>query len=221
MIRLKLLLLYLLFTHGVQKTAKPSEKDLNASVLLHMKFKEHRHEGIDVPHLIECSGTYIEEQVILTAAHCFEFPNEKVWARGPNDIVGYPVHLVAWDKKKDLAILYTPFKHNYVKLGKMPKRGDYVLNIGSPYNFEFVTSEGIVCLTQFSDAEFGSKFLVTTAMANPGSSGGGAFDKHGRLIGVNTMIVGMFGWNGITLSVNVDTIRQFIEEVKKLSWGGQ
>ncbi len=48
-------------------------------------------------------------------------------------------------------------------------------------------------------------------MCNPGSSGGGAFNESGELIGVNTMIVGIFGWTGITLTVNTETVNEFLD----------
>lgn len=187
--------------------------DMNASVWLHIKIVDgdtgNKTGG-------KCSGTYIGPRTILTAAHCVEKSGIKyVWAKGINDTFGYPVKVTAIDRERDLALLIAPFKHSYVKLGDMPKRGDTVFNIGSPLNFEFVISEGIVSQTEYRNKSYGkAKYLVTTAMANPGSSGGGAFDKKGRLIGVNTMIIAFFGgWNGITMSVNVESIREFLRQV--------
>jgi S1-C subfamily serine protease len=190
-----------------------AQKDLAASVLLHIKeekkvkfgefeFKDYQYYG--------CSGTYIASHVILTAAHCVPKLNDLIWARGPYEVIGYPVHLIYWDKKADLALLDAPFGHPYVKIGLVPDRGDRVLNIGSPEDFEFVESEGTVGPTDFRIRGFTSEYLVTTAMANPGSSGGGAFNDKGELIGVNTMIIGIFGWSGITLAVNTVSINLFL-----------
>jgi len=190
-------------------------KDLKASVLLHTKTVATGKDGRREAHFSGCSGTFIGPYTILTAAHCFETPTTMVWARGPYEAVGYPVHLVAWDKKKDLALLDVPFKHPYVNIGSLPKRGDPVLNIGSPMNFEFVPSEGLIGETNYKATGFTARYLVTTAMCNPGSSGGGAFNAKGELIGVNTMIVGIFGWQGITLTINTDTVNVFLSEVFK------
>lgn len=190
-------------------------KDLKASVLLHTKTVGLDKDGIRQRSYSGCSGTFIGPYTIITAAHCFETPTTQVWARGPYESVGYPVHLVAWDKKKDLALLDVPFKHPYVKIGRLPQRGDHVLNIGSPMNFEFVPSEGSIGETDYKAKGFTARYLVTTAMCNPGSSGGGAFNERGELIGVNTMIVGIFGWQGITLTVNTDTVNLFLSEAFK------
>lgn len=216
---MKLLLIALLLTPMTVNPFSNSKKvvlrDLKASVLLHTKSVRTNDKGIKERSFSGCSGTFIRPYTILTAAHCFESASTQVWARGPYESVGYPVHLVALDKKKDLALLDVPFKHPYAKIGAQPKRGDYILNIGSPMNFEFVPSEGMIGETEYVAKGFTAKYLVTTAMCNPGSSGGGAFNTKGELIGVNTMIVGIFGWQGITLTVNTDTVNLFLAEAFK------
>lgn len=194
---------------------KEAQKDLAASVLLHIKEQETKKFGgfeFKSYAYFGCSGTYIAPHTILTAAHCVSKLEDKIWARGPYEVVGYPVHLVYWDKKADLALLDAPFGHPYVKIGLVPDRGDRVLNIGNPLDFEFVESEGRVGATdfKFNSKGFTSEYLVTTAMANPGSSGGGAFNDRGELIGVNTSIIGVFGWTGITLAVNTPSINLFL-----------
>lgn len=188
------------------------QKDLEASVLLHSKVIKNKGTKDEKRGFFGCSGTFIDKRLILTAAHCVDI-TAQVWARGPYESIGYPVHLIAFDRKKDLALYEVPFNHAFVKLGPMPKRGDKVLNIGSPLQFEFVPSEGIIGMTEMMIVGFTARYLVTTAMANPGSSGGGAFNTKGQLIGVNTMVVGLFGWQGITLTVNINSVRQFLNEV--------
>lgn len=216
---MNLLLIAFLLTPMVVNPFANSKKyvlrDLKASVLLHTKTVGVDKNGITQRRFSGCSGTFVGPYTILTAAHCFETPTTQVWARGPYESVGYPVHLVAWDRKKDLALLDVPFKHPYVKIGKLPRRGDHVLNIGSPMNFEFVPSEGLIGEVEYAAKGFTARYLITTAMCNPGSSGGGAFNEKGELIGVNTMIVGIFGWMGITMTVNTDTIHLFLSEALK------
>lgn len=198
---------------GKQKAA---QKDLAASVIIHIKSSHKDREGIVRWEYATCSGTYISANSILTAAHCFEGIGNKIWVRDPYNLVGYPVHLVYWDKKADLALLDAPFGHSYVKIGSIPATGDRVLNIGNPYDFEFVESEGRIGPTSVHAHGFTSEYLITTAMANPGSSGGGAFNDRGELIGVNTMILGIFGWNGLTLTVNTDSITLFLGQALRI-----
>jgi len=196
-----------LTTRPVAMAPKVITRALDASVLLRMKtYKDqngHRMRG-------GCSGTYVDPTHILTAAHCFELPIEYVWARGPNESVGYPVHVIRLSAAKDLALLEVPYSHPYVRLAKLPKRGYSIFNIGSPLDFEFVVSEGIVGAINYHAHGFTSHYLITTAMINPGSSGGGAFNTKGELVGVNTMTVGFFGWQGISLAVGIDDVKEFL-----------
>lgn len=187
---------------------KRVKKALNASVVLHMKTQERSKGGRGYG---GCSGTYVTPTIILTAAHCFTGePVEFIWARGPNDKIGYPVQLIRMAVTRDLALLEAPYNHSYAHLGDTPQQGQTVFNVGSPLNFEFVVSEGIVALLHYRIHGFNSSYTVTTAMINPGSSGGGAFNEKGELIGVNTMMVGFFGWQGISMAVSVEDIRNFM-----------
>jgi S1-C subfamily serine protease len=186
---------------------KIAQKALNASVLIHMKGKVVNNRRV----YGGCSGTYVTPTVILTAAHCFEGETiEFIWARDINQQIGYPVKLLCKWTNHDLALLEAPYKHTYAKLGKTPKVGEEVLNVGSPLIFEFVVSEGVVAALHWTHSGLASHYMITTAMINPGSSGGGAFNSKGELIGVNTMSVGLFGWSGISLAVSLEDIKQLL-----------
>lgn len=209
MIRLWAVMLGLLWSGPTPAVISPKivNKALKTSVLLHMKTKAENGNR----HYFGCSGTYVGPRLILTAAHCFEGNDtEFIWARDVNQKVGYPVMLLIKWPSHDLALLQTPYDHSYARLGNDPKVGDEVMNVGSPMIFEFVVSEGIVGALNFTMHELDSKYMITTAMINPGSSGGGAFNNKGELIGVNTMSVGFFGWSGITLAVSLEDIRQLM-----------
>lgn len=190
---------------------KIATRDMKCSVLLHMRGKRMGHNGKMHTIRAGCSGTYISPMEILTAAHCFEgYDVEKVWARGPNEILGYPVHFERSNVGMDLALVVSPFPHPYAKLGASPHVGEEVLNVGSPLMFEFVATSGIVSLVHFVADGFTGTYTITTAMIDHGSSGGGCFDRKGRLIGVNTMSVGLFGWGGLSMAVDIETIKQFL-----------
>ncbi len=190
-----------------------ANKVLNQSVLIRIKVFRldedlQRHYG-----MAGCSGTYITDNVVLTAAHCFSSGHTGIWVRGYNHKSSEAV-LVKVDPEHDLALLgvLKPGKHGVAAMEQnLPRVGSKVVNVGSPMGFEFLLSEGIVALNTFKDKTFKSTYLISTAMINPGSSGGGAFNEKGDLIGVNTMSYGSpFGWSGISAAVDVQTIMRFL-----------
>ena len=68
------------------------------------------------------------------------------------------------------------------------KTGDPVYAIGSPNGMKLTISEGIV--SAFREATRSDiKVIQTTAPFAPGSSGGGLFDRNGRLVGITTPIM--------------------------------
>jgi S1-C subfamily serine protease len=89
--------------------------------------------------------------------------------------------------------------------------GASLIVVGSPFSLEFLVSEGIVALSHRKDHEFHGTYIIHTAMINSGSSGGGLFNPAGELVGVNTMTMGgPFGWNGISMAVDIKTVREFL-----------
>lgn len=65
--------------------------------------------------------------------------------------------------------------------------GDPVYAIGSPRGMELTISDGIV--SALREARGNIQVIQTTAPFSPGSSGGGLFDRQGRLVGITTLIV--------------------------------
>ena len=111
------------------------------------------------------------------------------------------------------------------------EQGDMVFAFGSPFDFRFSMSAGIVSglgrTAGLADIDY-ENFIQTDAAINPGNSGGPLTDVRGRVIGMNTAIatgrgnsVGQGQFAGIGLAIPMSmiepTVTQIIEsgEVRK------
>jgi len=102
--------------------------------------------------------------------------------------------------------------------------GDFCIAIGNPFGLGQTVTSGIISALDRSGLgiEDFEDFIQTDASINPGNSGGALVDLAGRLIGINTAIVGPSGGNigigfAIPSNMAVDIIEQLLEngEVKR------
>lgn len=90
-----------------------------------------------------------------------------------------------WDEENDLALLLTIGEVSTLKpASAKPKRGDYVMALGSPYGLEGSVATGIV-------SNLDSDSILTDAAIDPGNSGGPLVNSKGELVGINA-----WGWEG-------------------------
>ena len=73
-----------------------------------------------------------------------------------------------------------------VPIGKAPKIGDFVLAVGSPLEEDFMVDDGHV--VSVSSDTF--PLIIHDAVTEHGSSGGGLFDRDGKLVGISTYVIG-------------------------------
>ena len=134
--------------------------------------------------------------------------------------------VIGLDLRSDIAVVKVPGG------GLLPARrgdsrdvqqGDLVYAFGSPFDFRFSMSGGIVSglgrsagLEQI-DYE---NFIQVDAAINPGNSGGPLTDVYGRVVGMNTAIatgrgnsVGQGQFAGIGLAIPMSQIRNVVEQV--------
>jgi tetratricopeptide (TPR) repeat protein len=96
--------------------------------------------------------------------------------------------LYAEDSDKDICLLDAKgITGKPVQLGKAAglKVGDAVYAVGAPKGLELSLSDGIVAQLRGGPPPF----IQTTAAISPGSSGGGLFDREGRLVGLTTLYI--------------------------------
>lgn len=214
MIKIWATLMALLFAPQTQVlNVAQVQKALAPAVLLHIKALRINDETREAQKILAgCSGTFITEGTVLTAAHCFEDTILNIWVKDTQNRV-FEGKLVKIDVPHDLALVSVIHKkpHAYVTLAKSVRRGEQVVNVGSPFSLGIMLSEGIVSITGLTLKPFTGTYFLQTGMINPGSSGGGALNENGELMGVNTLSIGgFFGWAGVSGTVDLKTVKEFL-----------
>ena len=133
-----------------------------------------------------------------------------------------PAKIIGADPKVDIAVIKIDAKD----LPALPMAdsarvevGDLVFAVGNPFKVGITATMGMVSAThrsgiKLTGADGYEDFIQTDAAINPGNSGGALCDARGRLVGINTAIVGGFGGNvGIGFAVTVNLARRVLFNV--------
>lgn len=130
-----------------------------------------------------------------------------------------PAKVVGWDGPTDLAVLkidadrLTP-----AKFGDSDEieAGALVWAVGSPFGLERSITSGILSAKHragLAGTQFHQDFLQTDAAVNPGNSGGPLVDSNGRVVGINTAIVGD-SYQGISFAIPGNLAREMYDRIK-------
>jgi S1-C subfamily serine protease len=191
-------------------------KKMEPSTVL-IKMKIHRDED-NKTGWGTCSGVYIKKNIILSAAHCVDFPAEEgiqlkeIWIKREDTAARAVV--VKMDAQADLLLLYTPLSGKPVKFAHKVERGEDCWIIGNPLGLVDILTKGIVSQINLKHKSEKATFIVVDATALPGNSGGAVVDRRGHLIGIltrSTSLFGSFGAAGLGLAVDLGTIREFLK----------
>ena len=128
-------------------------------------------------------------------------------------------HLVNYNKKKDLALLYIQTDRKNLELIKLAQYknieiGDDAHAIGHPSGELWTFSTGMIGNIVFKDWKYDENFkheanlLQIQTPINPGNSGGPLLNDDARLIGVNVM--GSPKSENINFAIAVDEVKKFI-----------
>ncbi len=125
-----------------------------------------------------------------------------------------PAQYLAYDSNLDLAALYIEAEEvPSIPLGDSQalSPGDMVIAIGHPWGLANAATFGIVMGVGSDWPEMpasGREWIGIDLVLRPGNSGGPLIDAEGRLVGINTMLLGPdFG-----MAVPVHTIKRFLKE---------
>jgi S1-C subfamily serine protease len=131
-----------------------------------------------------------------------------------------PVELIGADPDTDLALIrLAGGGHAAAELGDSDKLrvGELAIAIGNPLGLQATVTAGVVsALRRTLRGEAGrliEDVVQTDAALNPGNSGGALVDAGGRVIGINTAIIG--GAQGICFAVPINTAKRVIPELMR------
>lgn len=96
--------------------------------------------------------------------------------------------------------------------------GDFVVAIGNPFGIGQTVTSGIVSALSRSGLNLGGyeDFIQTDAAINRGNSGGALVSLDGKLVGINTAIVGPNGGNvGIGFAIPANMMKNLVDQIIK------
>lgn len=94
--------------------------------------------------------------------------------------------------------------------------GDWVLALGSPFGLESTVTAGIVSAKGRQLGRGGSSleaYIQTDAAINPGNSGGPLVDLSGRVVGINTAILGGPSFVGYGFAIPIDLAQRVVSDI--------
>ena len=137
-----------------------------------------------------------------------------------------PASFIGSDVRSDIAVVRVEPErlHPASRSLELPAQGDLVFAFGSPFDFRFSMSSGIVSGLGRSAGLVGldqENFIQVDAAVNPGNSGGPLCDVYGNVIGMNTAIatgrgssVGEEGqFAGIALAIPMRMIQLVVDQI--------
>ncbi len=129
--------------------------------------------------------------------------------------------VVGSDSDADLAVLRVPGRgFAFLQPAQLDDSliGETVIAIGNPFGLENTVTVGVLSardrtVRSADNNRVYTDFLQTDAAINPGNSGGALVDLDGRLIGINTAIVGEA--HGIGFAIPARRVRRVVTDLQR------
>jgi serine protease Do len=164
------------------------------------------------------SGVIVDAKngIIITNAHVVH--QGKVIIVHLKDGRRYVGHVIGQDTGFDIAVVKIKAKNlSSIAFADSDnlKVGDSVAAIGSPFGLDQTVTSGIVSALNVSrpQIEGFQSFIQTDAPINPGNSGGPLINSSGKVVGINTAILGPGGNIGIGFSIPSNMVKSVYHQL--------
>lgn len=167
------------------------------------------------------SGFIIDPRgIVLTNYHVIEGARQLTVTLADNS--QWKAKVVGVDPNNDLAVIKMnnpPEGLTVLELGDSSQLvvGQKVLALGNPFGLNQTLTTGIIsALGRTIEAQNGRKIdgvIQSDAAINPGNSGGPLLNTEGKVIGINTAIIGSIGSVGISFAVPSNTARKIVPDL--------
>jgi len=130
----------------------------------------------------------------------------------------FQAELIGSDPLSDIALLKIDAKNlPTLKLGdsKSLQRGEWVVAIGSPFNFDQSVTAGIVSAKgRGNNQQQYVPFIQTDVAINRGNSGGPLINLDGEVVGINSWILSSSGgYMGLSFSIPIETASNAVTQL--------
>jgi serine protease Do len=165
------------------------------------------------------SGFIIEDDgYIMTNHHVVENADEIIVRL--NDRREFKAELIGSDPLSDIALLKIEADDlPTLKLGNSAalRPGEWVVAIGSPFNFEQSVTAGIVSAKGRSTIQQQYvPFIQTDVAINRGNSGGPLLNMDGEVVGINSWILSSGGgYMGLSFSIPIETASVAVQQLRE------
>jgi serine protease Do len=165
------------------------------------------------------SGFIIEDDgYIMTNHHVVENADEIIVRL--NDRREFKAELIGSDPLSDIALLKIAADDlPTLKLGNSAalRPGEWVVAIGSPFNFEQSVTAGIVSAKGRSTIQQQYvPFIQTDVAINRGNSGGPLLNMDGEVVGINSWILSSGGgYMGLSFSIPIETASVAVQQLRE------
>lgn len=165
------------------------------------------------------SGFIIEETgYVVTNHHVIDGADQIIVRMA--DRREFEAELIGSDEQSDIALLkIDAFNLPTLKFGdaRALKQGEWVMAIGSPFNFDQTVTAGIVSATGRSNtAQQYVPFIQTDVAINQGNSGGPLLNMNGEVVGVNSWILTSGGgYIGLSFSIPSEVAQRTLTQLRE------